>query len=168
MNTHAAPFRPSSKGPPTRAVRPSPARATLLPKNDSSRAPRPRTFAPCLDHARPLRANTQTAPSPLSFLPPPMSAFFPFPESATRSPKSVTQSSPPTRNLGPRCDHLPLTRPKTQAAPTPHRSPGPPASAVFPSEESATLVPRYAPTASFPSSRPVSLWPSCTQLPPLP
>ena len=157
MNTHAAPTSRST-GAPTSAVLPSEDSATLLPKKGMPTTPAPVSFSPCWVQVEPERVNTHAAPrSPLSPHPP-IRAVLPSEDSATLEPKSASPIAPPGMSFPPCCVQVEPERVNTHAAPTP-LSPGPPISAVLPSEDSATLSPKRAPPISPP---PVSFLPCWT------
>src|SRR5262249_57332754 len=84
LNTHAAPASPSSSGPPISAVFPSEDSATLVPTPATIPViPLPVSFDPCWLQFSPERVNTHPAPFPASSSGPPISAVFPFEDSAT-------------------------------------------------------------------------------------
>src|SRR5689334_308471 len=164
VNTHAAPKPLWSYGPPIKAVSPSEERATLLPKPPSPLSSPPVSFGPCWVQVEPERVNTHAAPM-LLLSPPtgePIKAVSPSEERATPYPKRAVMPSPAV-SFGPCWVQVEPERVNTHAAPMLSLSPQPPIRAVLPSEESATLLPKFP---SPLSSAPVSFGPCWVQVEP--
>ena len=148
MNTHAAPTPLLSVGAPTSAVLPLAETATLVPNSPVPISPLPMSFSPCWVHFSLARANTHTAPAPPLSVGPPITAVLPVAESATASPNSASAFSPLPMSFSPCWVQVEPERVNAHAAPIAALSVGPPISAVFPSEESATLEPNSPGPAS--------------------
>src|SRR6516165_3977745 len=138
VNTHAAPARELSPGPPTTAVSPSSDSATDQPCAAPT-APVPTSLLPCWVQTPPLRVKTQAAPACELSPGPPTMAVVPSPDSATERPCWALPTAPMPTSLLPCWLQTPLAlRVKTQAAPAPELVPapglssGPPTMAVVP------------------------------------
>ena len=162
VNTHAAPTRPLSPGPPINAVFPSPDSATLEPKSALPLAPDPVSLEPCWVQVEPERVKTHAAPARSLSTGSPINAVFPSPDSATLQPNRPLPLPPDPVSLEPCWVQVEPERVYTHAAPV-SSSVGPPISAVFPSRESATLHPNQP---SPLSSEAVSFGPCWVQVEP--
>src|SRR5271154_3014354 len=143
VNTHAAPTLVLSCGPPIRVVLPLEESATSRPNSPAPTSPLPVSGPACLVQVLPERVNTHTPPTPVLYPGPPTTAVLPSPERATLAPNSIEPVCSVTSFCC--CVQVPSERVKIQTAPrcvsNPAGSPGPPMSAVLPSEDSATLDP---------------------------
>ena len=142
VNTHTAPAPPLSSKPPTSAVLPSDDSATLLPWKAAPTAPVPTSFAPCWVQVVPERVNTHTAPAPPLSSKPPTSAVLPSDDSATLLPWKAAPTAPVPTSFAPCWVQVVPERVNTHTAPASTSSAEPPTSAVFPSDDSATLIPK--------------------------
>ena len=155
-NAQAPPREPLSSAPPSKAVLPFDASATLAPNSPLPVSPRAVSFSPCWLHFSPACVNTHAAPSPgtpsslwLS-QGPPINASWPLEDSATLWPNWASRpDSPSAVSFSPCWLHFLPERVNTQAAPVPGPKPwallshGAPTIAVLPSDESATLRPNW-------------------------
>src|SRR5262249_25468762 len=137
-----------SSGPPITAVFPVADRATAAPNSAFPVSSLAVSFLPCWVQVDPDRVNAHAAPLNMLSPGPPINAVLPSEESATPAPNSGPLISPLPVSLAPCRLHVDPTRVNTHAAPTSELSPGPPISAVLPSEESAALTPNLPPPVS--------------------
>src|SRR5580704_130299 len=149
--------------------------ATEKPCCAGSIAPLPCSLPPSWLQVLPERVNIHAAPSKEASPGPPSINVLPSPESPTQLPCSrKVPVLPVPISLPPCWFQVPPERVNTHVAPKLLLSPGPPSTSVFPSLETATVVPCPAvPTAALPSSS-APCWvhtpPDCvkTNTPPLP
>src|SRR5262245_21814425 len=142
MNTHTAPARLLSPGPPTAAVLPSADSATdrpCWPKKPT--VPVPTSLSPCCVQTPPLRVATHAAPVRALSPGPPPRAVLPSADSAAEVPSAEVGAAPSATNLPPCCVHTLPLRVNTHPAPVLPSSASPPTSAVLPSADSATETP---------------------------
>src|SRR5215212_1197777 len=127
---------------PTSAASPPAEKATLKPNSHPAPPFGSTSFGPDCSHCAPLRSNDHAAPRALSSVHAPRSAVSPDPSSATAPPKLPAPTSSEGASFEPACLHLDLPRSNNHAPPIPPASSGAPTSAVSPSPDSATLVPK--------------------------
>src|SRR5689334_10379605 len=142
-------------GAPTRAVLPSPATDTDDPYWIGPAELPLVSFAPCCDHAPPLRVYIHTAPAEALSSGPPTSAVLPSADSATDCPSCPAPTAPVPTSFEPCWVHTVPLRVYTHAAPLALLSDVPPTRAVLPSADSATELPCLAaPAAPLPTNFP--------------
>src|SRR2546422_2040725 len=95
-----------------------------------------------------------------------MSAALPSPDSATVVPCLAGPTAPEPTSFSPDWVHVEPERVNTHTAPTLPLSPAPPRSAVLPSAESATELPKRPPCSPLASPPPVSFPPCCVHTDP--
>src|SRR5579862_8744958 len=96
----------------------------------------------CCHGPPPLETNVQTAPSPLLSLGAAITASVAPGTSATWFPKLPSPTSPLAVSFCPTCVQVPFPRLKIHAAPTPFALLGPPMTAMVPSADSDTELPK--------------------------